>query len=250
MNEQHKYSKEDNQLLSTTLLIHGVNKGFIKLTISYFNYQGYISNIRYCEKRSIKGLLKRDKGSIDMLNTLLSYIKNNYYPKNVLKVTFDDDCQIFSNFGEKIELKSIHYLIYGKTWYEKHFNAQPYFSHSKQHYLTNIEKINSKIELSFREFLCFLPVFYYSEPRVDLTHIETIYNREKEKGSDWKTLFNELGTDIMYNCLGERLNRLHFNLYMPRNWEIYLDDFNVIDYTQTPVVENFVSNIVIKYLDD
>jgi cytochrome c biogenesis protein ResB len=37
---------------------------------------------------------------------------------------------------------------------------------------------------------------------------------------------------------------------MPRNWEIYLDDFNVIDYTQTPVVENFVSNIVIKYLDD
>ena len=67
---------------------------------------------------------------------------------------------------------------------------------------------------------------------IKLSTIKTIFENEKEKGSSWQTLFNQLGQDVIYNYLGYSLNALaiKLDLFMSKNWIINLDNYFATPY--------------------
>ena len=180
-----------------------------------------------------------------MLNTVISYSKNNYYHNILEKVTLDDDSKIFNNNGKKVKLYWAYYLIYGKTWYEAHCGAQPATETDNKLYLMNINKLNTKIQMSWKEFSSFCSKYYIKNPE-KLIEIETIFSTEKEKGSYWNILFKSLASDIIYNCLGENLSQLcghNLNLHIPTHWQIILENYTVHNYILTKVDDSYISNI-------
>ncbi len=225
-----------------SLLIGSIKRGCIEMNIKPTQQLAHCSHLEYNEKCSMNGLLKRGQGTIDMLNTIFSFAKNSYYPKELQSITLEDDSYIYNNFGKKVYLYWAYYLTNGKTWYETHFNAIPYTNAETNLYLENKTKLNMPINMEWQLFTSYLGP-YTNE--IKLSMIKNIFENEKEKGSSWQTLFNQLGQDVIYNYLGHNLNALaiKLDLFMSKNWIIHLDNYLATPYEQIRITDDFLNSI-------
>lgn len=229
--------------LSISVLLGGIKKGCISININPIIKKGDFAYLEYSEKCSINGRLKKGDGTIDMLNTILSFIKNNYFPHQINTVVFVDDSHIFNNFGKKIWLYLAYYLIHGKTWYEAKFSAIPLQENDKLTYDSNKTKLQNPIRMDWNTFSSFLP-----KNIIDIEIIKSKFDNAIRSGDSWQELIHDFGQDFIFNTIGDKLPMLFFyqlNLYFPKYWKIDLNTFKPTDYIITEINDNFVDSIQI-----
>ena len=95
----------------------------------------YLQHLNFFESCAKNKSLIRKYGTIEMLLSLLEYIRDFY--KIELKYIFQDDSSI-NILGHKLKLNLIYILLYGETWYMKNINA---YSLSEE-FNKNLESIN------------------------------------------------------------------------------------------------------------
>ena len=99
----------------------------------------YLQHLNFFESCSKNKSLMRKNGTIEMLLSILQYIRD-FYNKD-LKYFFQDNSSI-TIYENKLKLNLIYVLLYGKTWYMKNINAMPY----DKNFLSNLEIINEYLE--------------------------------------------------------------------------------------------------------
>jgi hypothetical protein len=106
------------------------------------------------KKNSIQNASYQSRSMIDYIKSMIYYLKTNY---NVKKMVLTDNSMVRCLTGLKINLGDLYYIKYGKTWYEKHFNAIPYSEYDKEEYIRKkdvYERIlNTKIDLNYEKFI-------------------------------------------------------------------------------------------------
>ena len=95
----------------------------------------YLQHLNFFESCAKNRSLIRKDGTIEMLLSILEYIRDFY--KIELKYIFQDDSSI-NILGHKLKLNLIYILLYGETWYMKNINA---YSLSEE-FNKNLKSIN------------------------------------------------------------------------------------------------------------
>jgi len=81
-----------------------------------------LENLMYKNICSKDGNMKKGEGTIHMLKSAIMLLCNNF-PK-IKRIVFNDVASIECK-GRSLLLAHIYLPCYGKTWYSKHFNANP-----------------------------------------------------------------------------------------------------------------------------
>jgi hypothetical protein len=179
------------------------------------------------KKNSIQNASYQSRSMIDYIKSMIYYLKTNY---NVKKMVLTDNSMVRCLTGLKMNLGDLYYIKYGKTWYEKHFNAQPYSNFDKEEYLRKKHdyerKLNTKINLNYQKFID----KYYCD--IDLTEniefndfireiIKEVYNSDLTYRDLFLLLQNEdciFYKPLIYSIFG--------NGFYGMSWIIDLDEFN------------------------
>jgi hypothetical protein len=82
---------------------------------------GYLNKIRYDQVCSLENNFMRGIDTNMILKLLLTYISRNY--PTVKQLSFNDTSSRPCDNGMPISLANMSYVLYGKTWYEKNFDA-------------------------------------------------------------------------------------------------------------------------------
>jgi len=95
--------------------------------------------------------LAKGSGTIAMINTVLSETMKRYSYVKVF--TFTDNSHITCSNGKEISLLSLSVIEYGKTWYERHFNAFIDDLNLNRKYKNGIKIMNDpELKMSFTDF--------------------------------------------------------------------------------------------------
>jgi hypothetical protein len=82
---------------------------------------GNLSRLDYNKECNLNNALIKGDGTKQLVQVLTSYIRKYYPFVKVLK--FTDTSTIVCDNGTTVSLAEMSYLLYGKTWYERTFNA-------------------------------------------------------------------------------------------------------------------------------
>ena len=142
-----KTKKED------TVIIGGVTIKCVVITIDNKNNIAILQTVQHSVECSFFDKLKKGVETINMIQSALKMIIAMY--PNISEIEFADNSFIQCNNGKRISLPEFYYIKYGKTWYEKHFNATlnnkyPKYLNAKQ--LVD-DSASNKINLSKNEFI-------------------------------------------------------------------------------------------------
>lgn len=179
------------------------------------------------KKNSIQNASYQSRSMIDYIKSMIYYLKTNY---NVKKMVLTDNSMVRCIKGIKMNLGDLYYIKYGKTWYEKHFNAQPYTDFDKEEYLRKKDEyeriLNDKIDSTYKEFInstykdCFLT------KNIELNNfirerVKEVYNSDLTYRDLFLLLQNEdciFYKPLMYSIFG--------NGFYGISWIIDLDEYN------------------------
>ena len=110
-----------------------------------------IPTLAWNAKCAIDKDLAKGSGTIAMINTVLSETIKRY--SYVKLFTFRDNSHITCSNGKEISLLSLSVVEYGKTWYERYFNAFIDDSKLNKQYKNGIKIMNDpELKMSFTDF--------------------------------------------------------------------------------------------------
>ena len=92
-----------------------------------------LDSVAYYERCSANKTLEKRHGTHEMLQTVLKILSTNF-PK-IKRILFKD-VSAFDCNGRKVWLSYYGLLVYGITWYEKHFAAKPLEPHIRDAVVT------------------------------------------------------------------------------------------------------------------
>ncbi len=182
--------------------------------------------------------------SISMILVTFQLCKELY--PTVTSYEFDDeshiDCgvQIDPSMPPRKTIKpiSLAYLsiaIYGKTWYERHFNARMINSAKYEHYRKSIEQLHFPISAKFSNFTEFIQTYYLSQ-YVQET-LSPYFDIDKTWNEFFSSIPKHLHCDVFYNWLPTCISRLIDYSYFDRGWMIDITTLRQlnINITNNPV---------------
>ena len=124
----HKQSVRDEPFIDI-LLIGGTKKGCIKVVVNVnktlFSKEEYetafVSNVDYDPKCNITNNLEKGGGTKNMFTTMLFFIKKSY--PHVKLIGLEDYSKFDCDNNTEVPLNLHSVAFYGKSWYERSWNA-------------------------------------------------------------------------------------------------------------------------------
>jgi hypothetical protein len=188
---------------------------------------GDLPHVQYNQLCNLEGNFKRGVDTTMILRTMLTWIHTNY--PHVTHLRFTDtswrDC-----YDKTISLAKMSYLLYGKTWYQKHFDAfvDPDYASSLREAEERFAAWKSKITW---DMLC--DSIEYCVP----------YKHEFESAKTWQEFFRAVRDDMGVADFCEWVSPwidLVMDKYMGLNLQSikwYMPVVSSVSYTATPYQE-------------
>jgi hypothetical protein len=242
------YNIRDEELISQTLFI-GCNENSCVIIINipsildrnsrYYNmYRPNVAKIPYLFYDSGYGIRY-------MIKTIFKIVKDRYIHIDTFE--FDDESKIKCILnGSNNEISLAHYSValYGKTWYERNFNAELKDNDDKIKY-KNAVKIFSDPTKKLPFPFAFAD-YYYGEDRIKFDKFENIYNKTNTYNEFFiklKEEYNEKFREITVDWLDNFVNKLLGWNYLNSTWVIKINNVN----TNVSINRIIVSNEKPKY---
>lgn len=194
---------------------------------------GYLNKIRYDSVCSLEHDFVRGFDTNMLIKLLLTYISRNY--KNVKQLAFNDASSRACDNGASINLASMYYILHGKTWYEKYFNAflQEQDLITFNTYASEFQK--KKQTTNWETLLVTIPQLKkLSIPEVEL---EELYTNTKTWQDFFKSILNKM--EISDFCifiqpwLDNFMMRYFRHIIMGFQYQMPIKDY-AIEYTESP----------------
>lgn len=217
----------------------GVYDECINITIKTDNKRrvGYISYIKYEPECSLTAALERGGGIVEMVKLALQFV-NKIYPEITtfeLRDTSNIECDNIDmttspprKVNKPLSLSNLYILLYGKTWYELHFNAEMV---DKEIY--NIYKNSTQIfGLTIKNPIDTIATYINDTDK--LTQLQQYYDANKT----WHDFFNKIPRkrrcELLYNWIPNFV-RIHIGeLHQHNMWEI---DINRMTKTYMEIID-------------
>jgi len=180
-----------------TVYVGGTKKGCVEITGStepidemykriIDHTKAYISHVTYAKTCSLEKELEKGLGTRIMLKLALSFVKKHF---NVAEFCLQDASNFACN-NRWISLAHYSIALYGKTWYERYFNAR---------------LPQDKIYKKYRQ-----DISYFSSPdkKTSIEAFIQVYAKDQENDQLFIKLFNESKT---YNEFFQSLHKQHVN---------------------------------------
>lgn len=180
-----------------------------------------------------------DKGdTVDFIKASLQFV-NKLYP-TVTSFKFDDgsnvECGIYKTnkpprkMEKPFSLAHLYIANYGKTWYEKQFNAKMLNEKMFNQYRNTMTVMDEKITTSYNNF----KEWNFISDKQD-KYLKQYYSLDKT----WKEFFNAIPIKdrcvALFNWLPTFINELCDNVYNPNGWYI---DINTMPKTIMNIIDN------------
>ena len=140
--------KEDN------ILVGGLNIKCVHIIINKRKNIGLLELVQHHEKCSFFETLKDGNETVNLVKNSLFFVANLY--PDVSKYELIDNSFITCKNGKRISLADLHFVKYGKTWYENKFGAILTNQKKSTVNLTKsgiLKNLDSKIEIPFEDFI-------------------------------------------------------------------------------------------------
>lgn len=132
-----------SKLLSASFYLGGPNIRCIEINyMSGFDF-AKLSSIAFDKRCNILQNLLDGSGTHHMINTCFQFIKQQYGDK-IKYLKLDDTSKKDCPDGNFIVLFSYSIAYYGKTWYEKHYNAYLFDEKKQDDYKKYLERLTSE----------------------------------------------------------------------------------------------------------
>ena len=155
-----------------------------------------------------------------MVKAALQWISTRYSDETFKRVEFDDNSYFQCNRNMRMPLANHHVLLYGRTWYQRHFGARsnnPLLEQSIAEYHT---RLSLPIDITFENFC------RWSKPESNsnIEMLKEIWN--KRANQSWHHLFRAINRKIgceFFACMPRLISKLgiaDLNLkrwFIPRN---------------------------------
>ena len=156
-----------------------------------------LSGLSFRQNCSVQGMMKRGTGTRNMIQSLLIFAM--YIFPNMDSIVFSDDsffdCELP---GEKtrisIPLHSFSFLLYGKTWYERTFQAVLLENARLQESMDMSRKLLQEPVYGDFEMLWNIKTgsIHESWLQEKKNHMKTIFTQKKEEGAPWMNFFQSV----------------------------------------------------------
>jgi hypothetical protein len=163
--------KEDN------ILVGGLNIKCVHIIINKRKNIGLLELVQHHEKCSFFETLKDGNETVDLVKNSL-FFAANLYP-DVSKFELIDNSFITCKNGKRISLADLHFVKYGKTWYENKFGAILTNQKKNTVNLTKsgiLKNLNSKIEIPLEDFITEYHNEDFFDNQKNINIIKKIYN--------------------------------------------------------------------------
>lgn len=178
--------------------------------------------------------------SVSMILVTFQVCKQLY--PTIPSYEFDDeshiDCGVQPDTSmpprKAIKPMSLAYLsiaLYGKTWYERHFNAKMINTQKYALYRQSIEQLDFPISSKFSNFTEFIQTYYLSP------YLQQILSKYFDIDKTWNEFFSsipkQLHCDIFYNWLPSCVSTILGGTYNDRDWYIDVTSLRSLNITLT-----------------
>jgi hypothetical protein len=251
------YNIRDEELISQTLFIGGNKKGCVVINVPaildrnsrYYNmYKSNVAKIPhlfYDKNCCINKELDSGYGTRYMIKTILKIVKERY--SHIDTFEFDDASKIECILdGTNREISLAHYSValYGKTWYERNFNAELKDNDDKIKYKNAVQIFSDPTKKL--SFMIAFADYYYGEDRIKFDKLESIYNKTNTYNEFFiklKEEYKEKFCEITVDWLDNFVNKLLGRNYMNSTWIIKVNNMN----TNVSINSMIISNEKPKY---
>lgn len=199
-----------------TASLGGPNQKCVVIAIDSSKQDAYIDRVDYDSHCAMNGTLKRQNGTIDLVDTALWIVRTRF--PHITKITLKDDSHINCEEDSKRYKLSLAYdyiLKYGETWYQNKFHATlP--EELLQMYQSSIECITEPLEnidyLMSREADYLEP---YRSIYMDSTSPRDFFNH-------LRNMYGDQYCHQVCSWIGKYMNLLHVKLFYD-SWFIPID---------------------------
>ena len=166
-------------------------------------YQGYdpdaelvLSGLKYKPICSIDSPMSNGLPTRLMIKSVLLFAVQQFpqFDRICFKDDSTFDCQIKdTDYSTQIHASIHNFVIYGKTWYERHFNAECYYPDTRTNMDISLQKLRESIDVEFDVF--WKEVFHLSRPEWLMkmkSDLDTFYTMSKSQKKSWMHLFYHL----------------------------------------------------------
>ena len=189
---------------------------------------GYITHIKYEPECSLNSVLERGGGMVEMVKLAIQYV-SKIYPEITtfeLQDTSNIECDKIDmtitfpprKIIKPLSLSSLYILLYGKTWYELHFNARMINNELYNIYKREIHKLGLPINkplTDIQKYVC---------DNDKYEKLRQYYDANKS----WHEFFNKIPKnrrcELLYNWIPEFVSDKIYNLHMSNKWVIDVDN--------------------------
>lgn len=197
-----------------------------------------IPHVMYDEDCSVYEPLGRGDGSIIMIKTLLTHIKNTH--PELKKIRFDDMSSIECATGEDLEKNRskpikkgtnlvpmpLYYLSIaynGETWYEKHFRAVQEDITKQNAYRVRVDKMLHDITEKPTEYIDFLRITKVVPMNIR-AELETFYTNSKTYSEFFHLIPKHDRCRLVRPWIKEFMNYYLKGVFSNFDWEIHLSN--------------------------
>lgn len=197
-----------------------------------------ITHLEFNNRCSIKSLLTKGDGSINMINVSLYVVKRHFYPHTITTINLLDDSHVFNDNGKRVNLYYAYLATHGQTWYQAHFGAKVLGGNDR--FNTDLLKLNDPINIDLDRFMDTI-IKTHSIDGINMTdRLKTIFNNALDNKFSWRQLLESTDKKIIYNCIGPNLDYMFetiIGIEMPRKWFIDLGEWDHTKVTINKITE-------------
>jgi len=197
-------------------------------------YQAKLVNLAYFETCSIFNKLERGNGTILMLCAMKEYLQavHPYVKQFVLEDFSQIECKL-SNKQKKISLTNSYFVLYRKTWYEKHLNAIPQQFDEQMYQPVKDQFSNKHLFVPFDEFR--------REYLYDITDTELISSLQEihNKSTTYDDFFSFIQKETLYQRCYLLTDWLQVfmdkfvRLFLVGEWKVIVDNIPCVEKVKT-----------------
>lgn len=214
------------------LLIGGTKKGCVKVAVNtnknLFSEEQYetafVSNVDYDPKCNITNDLNKGGGTRNMFGTILFFIKKTY--PHVKHVGFEDYSKFDCDNDTEVPLNLHSVALYGKSWYERFWNAYIRDENRRSAYSKDIETLHTqkKVGLETLDY-----ILKNNENRETLIEL---YEEAATTDQFFKKIIEKYGRSNACSVIQPWISpfmtvQLSNNYFGGERWTIDLDKINV-----------------------
>lgn len=114
--------------VSTHIYVGGKKKGCVILDIDHEDHIASL-HVGYDKLCNVNGDLQNNRGTILMIKAACTFMFAKF--PTIQSIILRDTSSISCENGEKLSLSRMQLFLYGKTWYQRYFDAKPDGAHAK-----------------------------------------------------------------------------------------------------------------------